>query len=562
MAGTVEEKIINCLESGKSFILDAGAGSGKTWTLVQTLNYLLDRKSDSLRKNKQKIACITYTNIAKDEIIERTEYSDLIQVSTIHDFLWDCIKNFQLELKLELIRLVEKKLSKVQEEINKTKSKITKKYQELDERKTKYEVALDTLRSTELPIRYVSYAIYKKGKFKHDDLLEISENMFSRYSILKKIVTDSYPFLFVDEYQDTQEETIKILLEYLPRNSQFILGFFGDKVQQIYETGIGEIDYKKYNLELIQKTENYRSSKKVIELLNKLRDDLQQFQPPKNKQEGSVTFYYTPNINFNLNDFINKYLLSQWNVGSKDKIKILFLTHRFIAKENGYEELYQLHSQNSEVLIKNKDNRGFSPYTDFLFDIEEIADCFLYGKIQNLLKLIDCEFNSFETKKKLNTLLKQFIKNREEMTIKEIIDFVITNDLLVASDRMNGYDFEDTEKKEFYEELLSLNYLQFMKFYQVNQDKTPFSTKHNTKGDEFDNVLAIIDDTSWKQKYNFEEYFSYKLENLKRFNLTKNLFYVVCSRAKKNLAILCVSELSEKSRIQVKELFENYQEIP
>ncbi|MCR6736587.1 MAG: hypothetical protein NVV83_22000 [Afipia sp.] len=59
----------------------------------------------SLRANSQSVACITFTNVAKDEISERTEHDSLFQVSTIHDFLWGCIKPFQSELKAAVATL-------------------------------------------------------------------------------------------------------------------------------------------------------------------------------------------------------------------------------------------------------------------------------------------------------------------------------------------------------------------------------------------------------------------------------------------------------------------------
>jgi DNA helicase-2/ATP-dependent DNA helicase PcrA len=52
-----------------------------------------------------KIACMTYTNAAVKEIEERVNHKNL-NVSTIHDFLWDNIKHFQKELKGALISLV------------------------------------------------------------------------------------------------------------------------------------------------------------------------------------------------------------------------------------------------------------------------------------------------------------------------------------------------------------------------------------------------------------------------------------------------------------------------
>lgn len=63
----------------RNFLLSGGAGSGKTYTLVQTLHYIFDKNP------KVQVACITYTNVAADEIKERSPYSRL-HVSTIHDF--------------------------------------------------------------------------------------------------------------------------------------------------------------------------------------------------------------------------------------------------------------------------------------------------------------------------------------------------------------------------------------------------------------------------------------------------------------------------------------------
>lgn len=40
------------------------------------------------------VACITYTNAAVKEIAERVNHDNLV-VATIHDFLWDNIKNYQ-----------------------------------------------------------------------------------------------------------------------------------------------------------------------------------------------------------------------------------------------------------------------------------------------------------------------------------------------------------------------------------------------------------------------------------------------------------------------------------
>ena len=165
-------------------------------------------------------------------------------------------------------------------------------------------------------------------------------------------------------------------MNYLLEFENFIVGFFGDKVQQIYDIGIGEIPLE-YGLELIQKTENYRSSKEVINLLNKLRSDIKQYQPPQNRRTGQIAFYHFPNSSgFNANDFIQSNLKDKWQIESIENVKVLYLTHRFIAKEKQYEELLQhyINVNKRDCLIKNKDNRGWCPFADFLIDLEGIVD--------------------------------------------------------------------------------------------------------------------------------------------------------------------------------------------
>lgn len=563
MVSQVEQQIFDCINNRESFVLDAGAGSGKTWTLVQALNYVIDTKSKELKDNSLKVVCITYTNIAKDEIIERTEHNELIQVSTIHDFLWECIKRFQPALKLKLLELLEEKVAKEQEALAKHSARAVKAREKSESKILRYNEAIRTINSKTIRINYGNYSNYKEGKFSHDALIVIAEKIFSSYPKIRKIITGTYPIIFVDEYQDTQENTVTILLDYLRGTHNITLGFFGDKRQQIYSTGIGEIPAK-YNLKLIRKTENYRSSKEVIELLNKMRDDIQQYQPPTNNNRGTIQFFYKSNATeFSAKDFIQQYLKGQWQLVSVDEVKILYLTHRFIAKENRYEELYKIHSKIADVITQNDNNRGISPYTDYLFDIENIAALFTEKKIQQLLKLVSFEINSVNSKNQLNELLSNLVEMRATRKIKDVIAYVTENGILLPSERMSNYDLDDEENKVLFEALMNLDYAQFVRLFQVQQDNTPFSTKHNTKGDEFDNVLVIIDDNSWKQSYSFDEYFSNNLANESRYNKTRNLFYVVCSRARFNLAIVCVSELSNESKTRVKEWFHetNYIEI-
>ena len=58
------------LERGESFVLEAGAGAGKTYSLVKALLLLIKRDQIKFPKRHQKIACITYTEVAVEEIYD------------------------------------------------------------------------------------------------------------------------------------------------------------------------------------------------------------------------------------------------------------------------------------------------------------------------------------------------------------------------------------------------------------------------------------------------------------------------------------------------------------
>ena len=86
----IDNEIYNCLhiESPKSFFLFAGAGSGKTRSLVNVLAKIKAERGLSLKMKRQRIAVITYTNAACDEIIHRLDQDSLFFVTTTHSFVW------------------------------------------------------------------------------------------------------------------------------------------------------------------------------------------------------------------------------------------------------------------------------------------------------------------------------------------------------------------------------------------------------------------------------------------------------------------------------------------
>lgn len=564
MVSRVEEQIYNCIDNGQSFILDAGAGSGKTWTLIQTLKYIISQEGSHLKKNHQKIVCITYTNVAKDEIKERLEYNELVLVNTIHEFIWFAIKQYQRQLKEKFLEYLDEKIKPLKEEIADLEQKIQdakakKKGTKTNEKNLNKTIEklkkLETAKEGNYKeIIYRQYINYKEGIISHDEVLILAKKLFTSFPKINKIIADAFPVILIDEYQDTSPLVIELLCDYLDKQDNFLLGFYGDKMQKIYDEGIGEIP-NKYGFQKITKTENFRCSKNVIELLNKIRTDIKQY-PAGNNKEGSVNFYIynsTEKENFDINIFIRENIDASWKKDDESKLKILYLTHRFIARENGYIDIFNLYNskenpsyRRAACITDNKNNKGCA-FANFLFQIEEIYSLYENNHIQTLLKKIDFPINSFEDRNKIKTLLKDF-KEIRNSSIDKVISFVTQKELIKITDDIDNFDYEDANNQSFYDDLMKLDYEQFTKLYKIQQDNMPFSTKHGTKGDEFKNVLVVIDDDAWKTEYNFNNYFEGEDKRENRFNRTKNLFYVVCSRAINNLYIINLTRLSDKAK--------------
>lgn len=617
------EQIVKHIENKKSFVLEAGAGSGKTYTLIQTLNYLILNKGKEIRFNHQRIICITYTNVAKNEIIERLEHNPLVLVSTIHEFLWDCIKSYQKQLKLELCKLNE---IRYEERIQKRN---TLRGAELAKFEINYIANLSERIFNIKEIRYEDPAFrdFEEGLLHHDDIIILAKMMFENNTLLTTILAQKYPYLLVDEYQDTANETVISLIDFLlDRNKdKIIIGFFGDSHQKIYDAGIG--DLKKYfdlenesdkKLELVKKEENYRSSIEVIRLLNNFRKNIK--QEPQTKLEGSVKFIYCKNYpskeikgingrvkdegvteyekriepykNKNYDKVLNKLKEKKWDFEDDSEDKILIITNSRVAKRAKFETLYQIfnrrYGQRTKDQLLDRNHSLIKHLVGYIdkktsqereVGIEHLVyfwETKNYNEVFRFLKKNSSFFDGNILKHSHKVLIKKTIENlieiRKTKTVKEVFEFIEKNNILWKSASLNKLierisidlatlkdDNEDkrrTERdKQFFADFMDLQYFEIINFFEHKQNNTVFSTKHSTKGEEYRNVLTVIDDTEFKTDYNFQNFFNNTEEKEDRKIRTKNLFYVECSRAKENLVVLALSEMCETAMANIKSWF-------
>jgi DNA helicase-2/ATP-dependent DNA helicase PcrA len=161
------QEILECIKNKQSFLLSGGAGSGKTFSLVSAIKSVIEDNPIS------RVACMTYTNAAVREIQERVNHKNL-NVSTIHDFLWDNIKHFQKELKSALVNLAN----------------------DSEEKRIKIKDAPNPIADSyfdSCKIEYREYLKLNKGVVSHDELLILANYLFKKYPKLGDIVKVSTP---------------------------------------------------------------------------------------------------------------------------------------------------------------------------------------------------------------------------------------------------------------------------------------------------------------------------------------------------------------------------------
>lgn len=395
----VLKQIIQHIRDNHHFLLSGGAGSGKTYTLVQTIKQIISEYPTAL------IACITYTNAAVHEIENRVNHENL-RVSTIHDFLWSCISNFQSELRDSIIELINnEQLPRVANLTIPVDSNFFNKDGDIQS------------------IKYKEYLRIKEGIISHDEVIVIANYMFAKYPKLCQIVVGSYPFILIDEYQDTNPLVVDIFLNQFTKHTerQHCVGFFGDSMQAIYDEGIGDIAMYINPLGQVyevKKEQNRRSPKAVIDLANKIRlDDLTQ-RPSEDKtapnmldgqiKAGKVLFFHSKTDSVSI-DNVRSYLIKNegWNFDDIQGTKELNLTHNLISEKAGFHTLMDIHR--GDAIMKYRD-RIKSFVEKHSLDTATLT-------FEQVLLMLEDQFTEEKERKKFRPTpaMKQFIDSRQDL---------------------------------------------------------------------------------------------------------------------------------------------------
>lgn len=276
----------------------AGAGSGKTKSLISRVAYLINNGCPA-----EKILLLTFTNKAAKEMKDRAvalldEKCSKITASTFHSFCARLLRQHISKLGFRSnFTIIDEEDAADVIDILKLDDKYAKviKYKDFPKKKKIISIrsnALNFNRSTESVIpgdlkKYTStillllseYELYKKehNLVDYDDLLLHTVTLLKTFEPVRAVIENSFKYIMCDEYQDTnylQDEIISLL-----RRKNKNIAVVGDDNQSIYRfrganiENILSFEQKYPGTKKIVLFENYRSSSEIVSLSNQLMAD-------------------------------------------------------------------------------------------------------------------------------------------------------------------------------------------------------------------------------------------------------------------------------------------------
>lgn len=549
-----------------NFKVFAGPGAGKTTWLISHLERVLN---ESNRLNKTgKIACITYTNIAAEEILNRLKCDkSRFDISTIHSFLYrNIIKPFSYLIEKDDDNEVLFDTSKLDghDEHIPRRDIIESWVRKISEGKTKYWYLTSTenypklvkclsdidwsfdengilkvkfrnrwTNSTASEIRMPSSMLFeykqicwRKGFLYHEDVLYFSHLIISRSPRIIEFIRTKFPYLFIDEFQDTTEIQTWIIEKITETSSK--VGIVGDLAQSIYKfTGAKRTDFlnfKNGDASEFKLNHNHRSTKRIVDFLNLLRPDIIQ-EYGQDKPDGSFVKILIGTIQAAKTWFEENYPEAPLYILTRKNTTVSEINNRLgVANTDLLKELYSNDSNAQRVKLIHSILMSYKFHTkgDLKNALNEIFKSLRRASGTRILKLSLRRIS-------INTINSLKI---DENRSKSIAEFYL--DLRDKVSDEYGFEIGSGLRagsaKTFYETHSINNILPFIKVDTKSDELV--RTIHSAKGTEFENTLIHFETIN-----DFRNYIIDGQNHIDDQDDDCRIYYVGCSRAMKNLYI-------------------------
>lgn len=610
---SVDKGIQECLRlgSGKSFITFAGAGSGKTYSLKEALEYLKAQYSDDFSRQGKQIAVVTFTNNAAKEIVDRIAQNPIFAVSTIHSFCWSAITGFNEDIRKWFL---EKIPSDIEDLVEK-------------ERKGRAGKASDARKKTIIRLREKMEWLAESGSFiydpngvnssqnalSHAEVLQIFSNFLSSKPMMAEVIVNKYPFIFIDESQDTNKDVVSAFFELRDAKSdKIVIGLFGDTMQRIFGGGESELGKTMPSGWItFDKQMNHRSARRIVGLGNQVRseDDNRKQFARDGAAEGYVRYFLLPHgvaekdeVEAEIREAMAEVTGDAgWTDTQSKETAILLLEHKMAGPRLGFDDLWSKLSESPK--IKNRISEGRNTELNFFSDlIFPMAEASLNGRRAELMSFMResesplLEASVLEANKDdplavaraAEHAFRNVISN-DQVSVRSVLEVIAEHKLLRIPAKLQSFvaasddseaeaepdqtgaiqegeaeseELDDTEIGAW-TEALDTNFFQIRNYKDYIDQKLIFRTHQGVKGNEFERVMVVMDDDdAGGFLFSYEQYFGVKelsrASQKKRdegeetgLDRTRRLFYVTSTRAKNSLAHVIYTSDVNKLRLNL-----------
>lgn len=552
-AGVVEE-ICGYLTDipPRNYFLFAGAGSGKTRTLVEVLRRLTGvtehekggQLARSLKMYGRSIRVVTYTKNAVSVINGRLGDNNLVSVSTIHSFCWELINGFNDDIREALIALKEAQLARDTAEAEAKPRGITPaKQRALDEIIDEIEI----LRATEVFIYHPDRNTFGPGAIPHNYVLDATAWLLRNKPTLQSILKDRHPIILIDESQDTMKGVLDSLMLLAKKQERDLtLGLLGDHRQRIYTDGHADLpSIVPENWATPELQMNHRSQRRIVTLINKIWEtELEgrtqptkgSAQHPRTEKAGGTVQLFLGDTSRSPEDKVHRERwcaermfeisgLADWSQG---QYQLLALEHKLVATRGSFLDVYEamvLLDPHAAAPSGSGDNKGPSSVQTLLNELAHLEACISndgivneymatevfrrYGRLDNIPE--DCEARAARTDEILKAInIFAVACAKPESTVADVLAPVLCASLFEVDHRLQeayadksppppapgrGEDeSKQTRMRRGWCALFAAPWKQLKCYRNYLAGISELATHQVVKGSEFKHVMVVMDD--------------------------------------------------------------------
>jgi len=605
--------ILECLDLAKprSFFLYAGAGSGKTRSLVSAVRKTIaGEHGRQLNLTGKKIGVITYTNAACDEIKQRLEFDQRVEVMTIHAFSWSLIEGFNADIRQWVAKNLQGEIVELEEQHKKGRPNTKAGIERLRSMDSKHRrlARLDSI------VKFVYSPTSDnrtRDSLNHSEVIAMTAAFLTSKSGLRRMLVSRCPVLLIDESQDTNKTLMEAFLHLEEEfHGRFSLGLFGDMMQRIYSDGKDRLDKAiPARWAMPRKRMNHRCPSRVVEVINSIRQDVdgEQQVPRSDAVSGVVRVFVARQGGgdpFAIEASVRQRMATiagdpAWQ--NSDQVKTLALEHLMSARRFGFVEFFEplwgVDNLRTNLLQGTGASLGFF-IRDLLPLVKTLRANDRFGAMAiikasspllNRATLQEAGSNQVAQLSKAKAAcdgLLALITEQQEVSAQAVLEFVaetglfvipealapfVPSDAKAARDHDNaGQDAQAEDEDEAAEDAgtalgawrkaLQAPLSQIARYDLYVRGQSQFGTHQGVKGLEFPRVLVVInDDEARGFLFAYDKFFGTKEKSKADHeneaagretssDRTRRLFYVTCSRAENSLAIVYYSPDPEVAR--------------